>query len=161
MTIKMIKKEINIKYSEYSDVNELSEDIKVLIDEAKESVSRAYAKYSGFYVGSAIKLDNGEVITGNNQENAAYPSGLCAERVAIFYANSKYPDVAVNAMVICAKTNGQFVKTPAAPCGACRQVMIETELRFEKDIKVVLYGKEKIIIFESVKDLLPLYFNNL
>ncbi len=157
----MVNKEINIKYSEYTDVDDLPEDINSLIEAAKESVSRAYAKYSGFYVGAALMLENGEIITGNNQENAAYPSGLCAERVAMFYANSKYPDIPVTTMAICAKTEGSFVNDPAAPCGSCRQVLIETELRFKKDIKIVLYGEDKIIVFNCVKDLLPKFFNNL
>ncbi len=138
--------------------DELSPEQKKLTDLAKDATFRAYAPYSGFFVGSAALLDNGEIISGNNQENAAYPSGLCAERVTLFYANSKYPDASVLKLAIAARTNGDFIEQVTAPCGACRQVILETEDRGKYPIEMILCGKDKVYIIESIKDLLPLYF---
>jgi len=109
-------------------------------------------------VGAAVLLENGEIITGNNQENAAYPSGLCAERTAMFYANANYPDVAVTTLAVAAQNAGGFLKDPIAPCGSCRQVLLETEQRYGKKLRVLLYGASEIAILETVKDLLPLSF---
>lgn len=135
-----------------------TESIKKLIDKAKSATQNAYAPYSGFHVGAAALLANGEIATGNNQENAAYPSGLCAERVTLFAANSQHPDVAVEAIAIAAFHDGDFTDTPCCPCGGCRQVIVEVENRFDRPIKVIMYGKSKIYEVESVKDLLPLSF---
>ncbi|MDH6308356.1 cytidine deaminase [Dysgonomonas sp. PFB1-18] len=135
-----------------------TESIKKLIDKAKTATQNAYAPYSGFHVGAAALLANGEIATGNNQENAAYPSGLCAERVTLFAANSQHPDVAVEAIAIAAFHDGEFTDTPCCPCGGCRQVIVEVENRFDRPIKVIMYGKSKIYEVESVKDLLPLSF---
>ena len=110
-------------------------------------------------MGVALLLENGEIITGSNQENAAYPSGLCAERTAIFWANSQYPDKAVIKMAISSLNKHNKLSELITPCGACRQVMIETEIRFKKPIKTILDGENKIITIEKVSDLLPLYFN--
>ena len=129
-----------------------------LINKAKEQVIKAYAPYSGFHVGAAIELENGEIFAGSNQENSAYPSGLCAERVAMFYANAQYPDVAVKTIAIAAFTNGNFLEYPVTPCGSCRQVLLETEQRFEKDITILLYGTKEVFKLENVKQLLPLCF---
>ena len=125
---------------EIYNFEELSKEKQDLINKAKEQVNKAYAPYSGFHVGAAIELENGIIITGSNQENSAYPSGLCAERVAMFYANSQYPEVAVKTLAIAAYTNGNFISDPVTPCGSCRQVLLETETRFEKDITILLYG---------------------
>ncbi|MBI9062899.1 MAG: cytidine deaminase [Marinilabiliaceae bacterium] len=138
--------------------NELSGPDHQLVDAAIEACANAYAPYSAFHVGAAVLLANGEIITGTNQENAAYPSGLCAERVAIFYANSKYPKVAVKAIAIAAKNEDGLIPNPVAPCGACRQVMLETELRFKSNFYTLLIGKEQVYKIEKVKDLLPLCF---
>ncbi len=135
-----------------------TESIKKLIDKAKSATQNAYAPYSGFHVGAAALLANGEIATGNNQENAAYPSGLCAERVTLFAANSQHPDVAVEAIAIAAFHDGDFTDTPCCPCGGCRQVIVEVENRFDRPIKVIMYGKSKIYEVESIKDLLPLSF---
>ena len=140
------------------DFDELSSEYQQLINIAKEQVNKAYAPYSKFQVGAAIQLENGEIVTGSNQENAAYPSGLCAERVAMFYANAQFPNVAVKALAIAAFTNGIFLSEPVTPCGSCRQVLLETENRFEKDITLLLYGTEKVYRIENVKQLLPLCF---
>ena len=137
---------------------EIPEKYLPLIAEAKNQTERAYAVYSHFQVGSALLLDNGMMVTGNNQENSAYPSGLCAERTAIFYANSQYPDSGVSMMPIAAFSNGKFLSEPITPCGACRQVLLETENRYGKDIEIILYGTEKTYILENVKQLLPLSF---
>ncbi len=156
----MKKVQINFDIAEYHNLSELDDKYQELVIRAKESVKSAYAPYSGFRVGAAVLLANGEIITGTNQENSAYPSGLCAERVALFYANSQYPDVAVKALAICAFYKGEYRKIPTAPCGSCRQVMIETETRFKTPLKVILYGTDKIFVIDNAKSLLPLTFTS-
>lgn len=141
--------------------NELPETYKTLIDKAKNITKNAYARYSGFNVGAAILLNNGETVCGTNQENAAYPSGLCAERVTMFYANSKYPDAAPKAIAIAAFHNNEFTYEPVTPCGGCRQVLLESETRYGHDIEVLLYGRNMIYKLKSIKDLLPLAFDKL
>lgn len=139
-------------------IDECNESIKKLIEEAKLSAKRAYAPYSKFQVGAAVLLSDGKIITGNNQENAAYPSGLCAERVAILAANATYPETAIEAIAIAACTDGEYTETPCYPCGACRQTLLEVESRFEKPFKVIMYGTSKIYEAASISDLLPLSF---
>lgn len=148
---------IETEISEYQ-YDELSEEFKKLIDIAKENTQTAYAPYSQFQVGAAVLLENGEIIGGNNQENSASPTTLCAERVAMFYANSQYPTIAPRAIAIAAFTKGEFLSEPITPCGSCRQVLLETEMRYEKPIEVLLYGVDKIILIQNVKKLLPLCF---
>lgn len=138
--------------------DELSPEHKSLIEKAKEQVKKAYAPYSGFFVGAAVELENGAVFAASNQENAAYPSGLCAERAAMFYANGQYPDTPVRTIAIAANTNGEFLKKPVTPCGACRQVLLESESRFNSNITVLLYGSDETYLIENVKQLLPLCF---
>jgi len=138
--------------------NELSDIYQQLIDTAKKNTQTAYAPYSKFHVGAAVLLENGQIIGGNNQENSASPTTLCAERVAMFYANSQYPDIAPKAIAIAAFTNGVFLENPITPCGSCRQVLLETELRYEKPIEIILFGTEKIYVISNVKQLLPLCF---
>ena len=137
---------------------ELESAKQILLNKAKEQVFKAYAPYSGFHVGAAVELENGEVFAGNNQENAAYPSGLCAERVAMFYANAQYPDVPVKTIAIAAYHNGNFLQQPVTPCGSCRQVLLESEMRFEKDINILLYGTDEVYQIQNVRQLLPLCF---
>jgi len=156
----MIEKKITTTVYEFDSVSELSIEDQNLIKEAKEITKNSYAPYSHFHVGAALLLANGEIITGTNQENAAYPSGLCAERVALFYANSKYPSVAVLSIAIAVKTNSEFLKKPAPPCGSCRQVLLETETRFKTPIKIILVGEEKIQLIENAKSLLPINFDD-
>jgi cytidine deaminase len=153
----MQKKTIETKVSVYN-FDELNEEYKQLINIAKEQVKKAYAPYSGFQVGAAVLLENGEFVSGSNQENSAYPSGICAERVAMFYANSKFPDIAVKAIAIAAYTKGNYLPEPVTPCGSCRQVLLETEIRFKKNICILLYGTEKTYLIDNVKQLLPLCF---
>ncbi|NLO70487.1 MAG: cytidine deaminase [Porphyromonadaceae bacterium] len=145
------------KYTEYK-TSEIPEKYTEIIEEAKSQTKNAYAEYSNFRVGAAVLLKNGIIIGGNNQENAAFPSGLCAERTAVFYANSQYPDVPVKTIAIAAFTNGDFLKDPISPCGGCRQVLLETENRFGKDIEFIMYGTEKTYILSNVRSLLPFSF---
>ena len=156
----MIEKKITTTIYEYNSISELSNDDSILIEKAKEITKNSYAPYSKFYVGAAVLLENDKIITGSNQENAAYPSGLCAERVALFWANSEYPNVAVKSIAIAVKANNEFLKNPAPPCGSCRQVLLETETRFKTPIKIILAGEEKIQIIENAKSLLPINFDD-
>lgn len=153
----MYKKIIETHISVYQS-DELSPEYQSLINNAKEKLTYAYAPYSGFQVGAAVLLENGEIFAASNQENAAYPSGLCAERVAIFFANAQYPDVAVKAIAVAAFTNGHFLNSPIPPCGSCRQVLLETESRFDKNIEILLYGTSSIYKIDSAKQLLPVSF---
>ena len=139
--------------------DELLEEYRKLVDEAKRVTRDAYAPYSKFCVGAAVLLENGVMVSGTNQENAAYPSGLCAERVTMFYANSKYPNVAPKALAIATFADGDFLEEPITPCGACRQVLLETEVRYGVDMDVLLYGRRGIYKLSSVKALLPLSFD--
>ncbi len=143
-------------FSEYL-VSELSDSDNVLYRKALEASRRAYASYSHFHVGAAALLENGEVILGCNQENAAYPSGLCAERVALFSAGAAYPDVPVVALAIIACQDGR-IREQIAPCGACCQVMLETEQRFNRPMRILLCGAEYVHVIDSVSTLLPFSF---
>jgi cytidine deaminase len=148
---------IETKIKAYS-VAELPDELKTLAQSSFAISRQAYAPYSEFYVGAAVLLDNGVIVTGNNQENAAYPSGLCAERVALFYAGSQYPGLAVRAIAISAQTRGRQTNT-ISPCGACRQVLLETENRYRRPIKILFCGPEKVYVAESAASLLPLSFS--
>ena len=141
--------------------DELDEKQKTLVDIAREATLRSYAPYSNFKVGAAIALSNGEVIPGSNQENVAYPSGTCAERSACFYAHARYPEAEFEAIAIAARgTDDEFVETPAAPCGACRQSLLEYETLAGHDVEVILAGAKDIYVLKSVKSLLPLAFDS-
>lgn len=138
--------------------HELSPEQQALLQIAKEQTAKAYCPYSHFHVGAALRLDNGLVVRGSNQENAAYPSGMCAERTALFAAGANYPDCAVECLAIACFTNGHFTREAQSPCGACRQVMIETEHRYGKPMQVLLYGEDGTYVFDKASDLLPLVF---
>lgn len=146
---------------------ELEAQDRRLVEMAKDATTRAYAPFSKYQVGAAILLDNGKIVEGSNQENAAYPSGLCAERTAAFYAASSNPGMAFKKIAIAAWMNpGEgkdpeegFQKHPVSPCGGCRQALIEYEHLYG-DIEVILYGRDKIYILPSVKQLLPLAFTD-
>lgn len=157
----MREKIINIKYQILDSSNELLAPDKELYDAAIEASDKAYAPYSKFHVGAAVRLENGEIISAANQENAAYPSGLCAERSTLFYAHSKYPDVPVVAIAVVAKTNGELTPTPTYPCGACRQVLHESQMRGGKPIKIIIGSANTIEVIDSVAGVLPFAFNNL
>ena len=149
---------LQIKFTEYEDKTQLSEADNSLIINAKEAAKNAYAPYSGFRVGAAVLLENGVIVTGNNQENAAYPSGLCAERTALFYASAQYPKVSVVAIAISTLNLTVTPSEMAKPCGACRQVIAEYEDIAGKPIRIILNSAEKILIINGIDDLLPLRF---
>lgn len=155
----MKKREITSVLIDYNSSAELEKTYEELINNAKEAAKFAYAPYSKFKVGAAVLLDNGVIVKGNNQENAAYPSGLCAERVAIFYANAQYPEKAIKAIAIAALTTSGFTEEPIPPCGSCLQVMLESEMKSNSSIHVFLYGEKRITSAESIKHFLPVNFN--
>ena len=139
---------------------ELSPEEQHLISLAVEATQRSYAPYSHFHVGAAVRLENGVVIIGCNQENAAYPSGLCAERTALFAAGAQYPGVAVKTLAIAARgTDGELVEEPVGPCGSCRQVIIESETRGRGPIRILLYGRKHIYVVDGIRQLMPLTFS--
>ena len=153
-------KKINISYEEYENAEELSSSDSELVDEAAKALSGSYAPYSGFHVGSALLLENGDTVKGSNQENAAYPSGLCAERVALFHANSEHPDKAVISLAITVKADHFTSDGPIAPCGACRQVIAETEKRQNRKIRIIMRGENgSTRIVDGIENLLPLMFH--
>lgn len=139
--------------------DELSAADRALMEAAMKATERSYAPYSHFSVGAAAQLADGTVVTGTNQENAAYPSGLCAERTTLFYANSQYPGQAVVTLAIAARTEKDFIDMPIPPCGSCRQVILETEKRYNQPVRILLYGKKCIYEVRSIGDLLPLSFD--
>ena len=152
-------KEIEIKsvFRVYG-MNELSVEDRQLVEAAMEATKGSYAPYSKFRVGAAARLANGLVFTGANQENAAYPSGLCAERTTLFAANAQYPDQPVLALAIAARKGNRFMPTPISPCGACRQVISGVEDRFGHPVRILLYGTEGIYECNGIDALLPLRF---
>ena len=141
--------------------HELTDSELQLMETARRATYRRYAPYSHFSVGAAVELEDGTIVTGSNQENAAYPSGLCAERTAVFYANSRYPELAIRKICIAARgVDGEFGANPITPCGACRQVLLEAEQRLGHPIKIMLCSTQSIYFVSSVKDLLPLSFDD-
>ncbi len=152
-------REIKTTIHEYPSLSELEPEEKDLALRAKKAAEKAYAPYSHFNVGASVLLINGKVVDGSNQENAAYPSGICAERVAISYASANFPDIPVRAIAIAALNKGDLTGEPVSPCGFCRQVMIETELKQESPLRIILIGKDKVQVIESASQLLPLYFD--
>lgn len=156
---KIAKLSIVTEFEVYNSATDLSKKEAELLAEAQKMVKSAYAPYSEFHVGAAVLLENGKIVTGNNQENAAYPSSLCAERVAIFYAGAQYPNVAVKAIAISVKSKNVVIKVPLSPCGGCRQVIAEYENKFEKPIRIIMSGeKGQIYVAKSIESLLPLMF---
>ncbi len=150
---------LSIAYTVCSE-DELTAADRALVEAAKAACATSYAPYSNFRVGAAVLLDNGETVCGSNQENAAYPSGTCAERCTMFYANARYPDVAPTTLAIAAcNAEGLFTPSPIPPCGACRQVLIETENRYNTSQRLLLYGKSHIYIIASASLLLPIQFD--
>ncbi|MBO5699574.1 MAG: cytidine deaminase [Bacteroidaceae bacterium] len=140
---------------------ELCPSDQALIDAAKRASESAYAPYSKFNVGAAALLSNGEIVCGNNQENAAYPSGMCAERCAVFYANAQYPQSAITTLAIAASnTPDSFLASPITPCGACRQVLLESQKRFNIPMRLLLYGTKEVLVLPNVDALLPFQFNS-
>ena len=153
----MSKRSLNIEYSEYESINDLENEAKALLVTADENLKNAYAPYSKFKVSAVCKMEDGTIVKGTNQENGAYPSGLCAERVAIFAAKSQFPDQKVEKIAI---TTEQTTTAPVSPCGACRQVLIEYEIAQNQPIELIMKsGNSKIWKFKSVRDILPFAFD--
>ena len=149
--------EIVVQTCKMSELNEVDRE---LVETAKRATKSSYAPYSGFRVGAAVRLRNGLIVVGSNQENAAYPSGLCAERTALFAAGAQFPNEPVVALAIAAKKGRSFTKQPTPPCGACRQVIAGVEDRFGQAIRVLLYGSEGVVVMEGGDALLPLRFSD-
>lgn len=161
MNQKFTKLSVTAEFEVYESENDLISEENSLLQKAQMSMKNAYAPYSNFLVGAAILLENGEIVIGNNQENAAYPSGLCAERVAIFHASAIHPGIPVKVIAICCKAPGSVLETPVPPCGACRQVIAEYETKYNKHIRIIMQGeKGKVYAAKSIESLLPLMFNS-
>lgn len=157
----MTNKEIKITYAEYDSLDQLDPKDFELAQAAIEATSLSYAPYSNFNVGAAVMFEDGVIVKGANQENAAYPSGMCAERTALFYASASRPDKAMTAIAITAGQNGKLCEMPATPCGACRQVMAQYQTKSARPMEVLLIGSKKIWKFSKVDDLLPLIFDSI
>lgn len=150
---------LQFKFTIYDNTSELSPELRQLVESADEVIESAYAPYSQFFVGSAILLENMEIVIGSNQENASYPVGICAERVALSSAHSLHKEIAPVALAISYKTQSKLNSDPIAPCGLCRQFILESEERFGKPIVILLKGENGVVYqINSVKDLLPLAF---
>lgn len=157
----MKHKELIIRFSETDKVADLDEADIQLLEKAGAAAIRAYAPYSGFRVGAALRLESGKTLDGNNQENAAYPSGLCAERVAIFSASAQYPGEIIECIAITINTDSGKVVKPVPPCGACRQVIAEYEHKQGKKIRIIFAGETgHIMMVDGIENLLPLTFNS-
>ena len=150
--------ELKIQIEEYQ-LEELTPVEQELVKKAIEATERSYARYSKFHVGACTLLNDGTIIMGCNQENAAFPAGICAERSAIFAAGAQHPDQPVKMLAIAARdTTGELTQEPVSPCGTCRQVMIETETRFQQPIRIILYGQKRIFVMDGIRHLMPLSF---
>ena len=149
--------DINIRML-FCQMEELQQEDRELIESAIGATNNSYARYSNFHVGAALRLADGRVVIGANQENAAFPSGLCAERSAIFAAQSQWPDQAITTLAIAARNDNGLLHDPVTPCGACRQVILEMEDRYQRPVRILLYGTDGVYVIDSVKDLMPLCF---
>lgn len=155
----MQRSEVTLNYTIYSTSAELPIALQQLFLSAENAMHTAYAPYSKFSVGAALLLESGEVVTGSNQENIAYPSGLCAERVALFYAGAQFPEDKIQALVIVAQGDLLPMNAVLSPCGSCRQVMAESEMRQKHSFHVYLRNPDgSIFQFDSASDLLPFVF---
>lgn len=157
----MTEKEIKIVYREYPGVDSLEEADLELAKAAIEAMSGSYAPYSHFNVGAAVRMSNGTIVKGANQENAAFPSGLCAERTAMFSAAAQYPTKDIVSIAIAAGVYGKLCAKPATPCGACRQVMAQYQTKSGKPMSVIMVGAERVWKFDRVDDILPLIFDSI
>ena len=157
----MTEREIHITYQEYKSIEELSPEDRELAAEAIKAMEGAYAPYSHFHVGAAVRMSNGQIVRGANQENAAFPSGLCAERTAMFAAGARYPDKDMLSIALAGGVMGRLGNQPATPCGACRQVMAQYQAKSGKPMSVIMISADKVWKFEKVDDILPLIFNSI
>ena len=153
--MKTINLNIAIKHCQ---LDELSVADRELIEQAMKATDNAYAEYSHFYVGAALRLANGRIVIGANQENADFPSGLCAERTAVFSAQANFPDQSIEALALVARNDNGLIDNPVTPCGACRQVLLGVEERYGLPMRILMYGKSGVYSVGSAKDLLPLSF---
>lgn len=153
--MKDIKLEINMRLLQMEELSEADRD---LVDRAIAATANSFSPYSHFRVGAALRLKNGTVLIGANQENAAFPSGLCAERTAIFAAQANYPDQPVDTLAIAARNEYGLMADPISPCGGCRQVILGVEDRYKQPVRILLYGTKGTLEVHSAKDLLPLSF---
>ncbi len=152
---------INLEFEQYNNLNELNNSDASLFEAAIQAANTAYAPYSKFQVGAAVLLESGVIVKGSNQENAAYPSGLCAERVALFAAGSQYPGIKVSAIAVTVKGLHKAISEPVSPCGDCRQVMAEFEHRFNSEIRLIMPAENgSILVCRNVRSLLPFMFNS-
>ena len=156
-----MKKKLSFDYEEFVSVSEMLPEDQELVAAALDAQKGSYSPYSHFQVGAALRLANGLVVKGANQENAAYPSGLCAERTAMFWAGANYPDVPMDTLAIAGSDHGVLCESPASPCGACRQVMAEYQKKHHRPLKIILVGSKRIRKFACVDDLLPFIFDSL
>lgn len=157
----MTQKEIRINFTEYSSIDEMQPSDRELVAEAIAAMGNAYAPYSHFHVGAAVRMSNSQIVRGSNQENAAFPSGLCAERTAMFAAGAKYPDKDMQSIAIAGGVHGRLSEHPATPCGACRQVMAQYQTKAGKPMSVIMVGARKIWKFDQVDDILPFIFDSI
>ena len=157
----MTNKEIKIAYKEYDSIEQLEAMDRKTAEAAIEAMKLSYAPYSEFNVGAAVMFEDGEIVKGSNQENAAYPSGICAERTAMFYASSSRPEGVMAKIAIAGGLKGELTSQPATPCGACRQVMAQYQIKGGRPMEVILVGASKIWKFDKVDDLLPLIFDSI
>ena len=157
----MTDKQINIAYQEFSSIDELNAEDRELAQAAIEGMQGSYAPYSHFNVGAAVRMSNGQIVRGANQENAAFPSGLCAERTAMFAAGAKYPEKDMCSIALVGGVYGRITEEPATPCGACRQVMAQYQAKSGKPMSVLMIGAKRIWKFEKVDDILPLIFDSI
>jgi cytidine deaminase len=156
----MKERELKFTLRVFDSVNELSKEDAVLFASAKNALKDAYAPYSNFRVAATVLLANGKTVTGTNQENAAFPVGICAEGTALSAASALYPDMAINKIAITVKSGTHVINHPVAPCGVCRQRLLEYETRFNKNIEILLMGEEgEVYSVATVKDILPLNFS--
>ena len=154
----MEKEKLIINY-ETTTYEELSEADRKLVDAAKSIAVKSYAPYSEFHVGCALRLENGKLLQGSNQENASYPCGSCAERTTLFYTQANYPGEVIRDMAIAAETKGIFTQQPLPPCGLCRQELLEAENRQKKPIRLLMCGEKRILVIIGMSNLLPFQFN--
>ena len=157
----MTERQIQISYQEYKSIEEMNPEDRELAAEAIKAMPGAYAPYSHFHVGAAVRMSNGQIVRGANQENAAFPSGLCAERTAMFAAGARYPDKDMQSIALAGGVMGRLGSQPATPCGACRQVMAQYQAKSGKPMSVIMISADKVWKFEKVDDILPLIFDSI
>lgn len=157
----MAQVQFTINYEEFSSPEEMDPVDQKLVAEALDAQKGSYSPFSHFQVGAALLLADGTIVKGANQENVAYPSGLCAERTAMFAAGANYPDTPMVTLAIAGSDHGVLCESPASPCGACRQVMAQYQRKFGRPIQIILVGSKRIRKFQKVDDILPFIFDSL